>query len=181
MAEQLDLPPDREVIELAQSLRQEPHATPTTVAPAISASASTSGGDPFSSNAASSIAVLPFATLGPKSTDDDHAHWCDGLAEEMINTLLGIPAIRVVARGASFALGPTPSLASLRQELRVSHAVEGSVRRIESGVRVTVRLIETVEGHAVWWERFDCPFAESAEQQERIAQRVADRVRTLTA
>jgi TolB-like protein len=46
-------------------------------------------------------------------------------------------------------------------------------------VRVTVRLIETGDGHAVWWERFDCSLTESAKTQEHIAQRVAERVREL--
>ena len=177
MAEDLDLPPEREVVELADSLRREAHATPTDSVRVVSTSRleSVPAGTPRS------IAVLPFAALGPNHADHDHAHWSDGLAEEMINALLGVPAMRVVARGASFALGPTPSLASLRQELRVSHAVEGSVRRIDSGVRVTVRLIEASEGHAVWWERFDCSFTESMKMQEHIAHRVAERVRDLVA
>ena len=55
----------------------------------------------------------------------------------------------------------------------------GQLRRIDSGVRVTVRLIETGDGHAVWWERFDCSLTESAKTQEHIAQRVAERVREL--
>jgi TolB-like protein/DNA-binding winged helix-turn-helix (wHTH) protein len=174
LAEQLDVPADREVIELADSLRREARATAAASAPTQAPAP-----QPERPKGIQSIAVLPLAALGPNRADHDHSHWSDGLAEEMINALLGVSAMRVVARSASFALGPTPSLASLRQELRVSHAVEGSVRRIDSGVRVTVRLIETGEGHAVWWERFDCSVAESTEMQEHIAQRVAERVRAL--
>ena len=177
LAEHLDLPADREVIELADSLRREARGA-ADVAPPTPTRSPTPRAD--LRTGLQSIAVLPFAALGPNRADHDHTHWYDGLAEEMINALLAVSSMRVVARSASFSLGPTPSLASLRQELRVSHAVEGSVRRIDSGVRVTVRLIETSDGHAVWWERFDCSLTESATMQEHIAQRVAERVRELT-
>jgi TolB-like protein len=119
--------------------------------------------------------VLPLALLGPNRVPEDYHSWSEELAEEIICALLPIPELRVVARSASFALGIDPGLAILRNELRVSHAIEGSLRRTETGLRVTLRLIETSEGHALSWERFDCAL-DSESLQERIALQFAERV-----
>src|SRR5687768_1739512 len=46
-----------------------------------------------------SIAVLPFADLSPAH---DQGHFCDGLAEELINTLTRIHELRVISRAMAF-------------------------------------------------------------------------------
>src|SRR5262245_29270359 len=47
-----------------------------------------------------SIAVLPFANM---SRDVDDEYFSDGLAEEIINALVGVPGLRVIARTSAFA------------------------------------------------------------------------------
>jgi TolB-like protein len=47
----------------------------------------------------SSIAVLPFANM---SGDKENEYFGDGLAEEIINVLAGVPGIKVAARTSSF-------------------------------------------------------------------------------
>jgi TolB-like protein len=126
------------------------------------------------------VAVLPLALLGPNRVPDDFHSWSEELAEEIICALLPVQDVRVVARTASFALGVDPGLTLLRDQLGVSHAIEGSLRRTPDGLRVTLRLIETAEGHAVSWERFDCATSD-APAQERIAVQFAERVRLVVA
>jgi TolB-like protein len=120
--------------------------------------------------------VLPLALLGPNRASDDYQSWSEELAEEIICALLPMRDLRVVSRTASFELGIDPGLSMLRNELGVSHAIEGSLRRTETGLRVTLRLIETTEGHALSWERFDCGPMDSHVLQERIAGQFAERV-----
>lgn len=174
MQEELGLPADRGVLDVAEDIRRELGTAPVTPeaapveAPRREARATTR-----------SIAVLPFAILGPNRTTHDDRPWCDHLAEEMIHGLLDVAGVNVVARGASFALGPSPGLASLRDELAVSHAIEGSVRRTPSGLRVNARLIEAGEGRAIYWERFDISVSDLDAMPEVVATRFIERVRDL--
>ena len=46
-----------------------------------------------------SIAVRPFANMSP---DPDQAFFCDGVAEELIDTLAAVEGLRVVGRTSSF-------------------------------------------------------------------------------
>jgi DNA-binding SARP family transcriptional activator len=177
MAEELELPPDRDVIELAERLRREAHAPTATVA-THPVNAATTGAPRAATRSAPSVAVLPLALLGPNRVPEDFHGWSEGLAEEIISALLPAQDVRVVSRTASFALGIDPGMTLLRNELGVSHAIEGSLRKTADGLRVTLRLIETAEGHAVSWERFDCDATDSP-AQERIAVQFAERVRSV--
>jgi len=168
LAEELGVPADREVIALAETIRRDLAATPASdpAPPAPRATSTTER----------AIAVLPFAILGPNRTTESDRPWCDELADEMITALLEVPDLHVVARSASFALGPNPGLAALRGELAASHAIEGSVRRTPTGVRVNVRLIDASEGRAIVWERFDCAADEADAMPERIAAQFTNRL-----
>jgi DNA-binding SARP family transcriptional activator len=172
--EELGIAADRDVIALAESIRRD-------LTSASPESASTSQARTMSASSRKAIAVLPFALLGPNRTAHDDRPWCDELADEMITALLDVPGLEVIARTASFALGANPGLVALRERLGVSHAIEGSVRRTPSGFRVHVRLIETTDGRAVLWERFDCESREIDSMAEQVATRFAGRLsETLT-
>lgn len=173
MAEELELPPDREVIELAAKLRREAQSFGTQLGKTAEPVAARG----TSNRASPSVAVLQLALLGPNRSPDDFHSWSGELAEEIICALLPVPELRVMSRTASFALGVDPGLSLLRDELGVSHAIEGSLRKTADGLRVTLRLIETAEGHALSWQRFDCAPVD-APAQERIALQFAERVRT---
>ena len=173
MAEELELPADRDVLALAERLRREAHST--TTSPSPNAPARERGAPPVARAATArtpSVAVLPLALLGPNRVSEDYHSWSEELAEEIICALLPVPEVRVISRTASFALGIDPGLTTLRSELGVSHAIEGSLRRTDAGLRITLRLIETAEGHALSWERFDCAMIDSHALQERIARAV---------
>ena len=172
VGEELGLPADREVIELADAIRRDATAAPT-------AAVASSVPPRAHHDTIGAIAVLPFVILGPNRTPHDDLPWCEDLAEELIIALLDDGDVRVTARSASFALGPSPGLAALREHLGVSHAIEGSVRRTTTGLRVNVRLIDVALGTAVSWERFDCNAAELDAMPERIAERFVQRVREL--
>jgi DNA-binding SARP family transcriptional activator len=164
LGEELGVPADREVLQLAESIRRELATSPTEKPPAART---------VPTLTRRAVAVLPFALLGPSRTTHDDRPWCDEIADELITALLDVPQLEVVARSVSFALGPNPGLEALRSELAVSHAIEGSVRRTSTGFRVNIRLVDTSEGRAIFWERFDCVAGEA----EEIAARFCGRLR----
>ena len=170
LAEELELPPDRAVLELAETLRREP-----TASPARSASAR-----PDASSRAT-IAVLPFADLGASDGEHESRRWRDGLAEELLGALATEPGLRIAARSASFAFGHSPDLAALGTALGVSHAIEGSVRLGPASVRVHARLVEVANGRALWSERIEHALDDPHSAQDAIAAALAARVRVTLA
>ncbi|HSM04292.1 MAG TPA: FlgO family outer membrane protein [Longimicrobiales bacterium] len=120
------------------------------------------------------VAVLPFADLGPDGELDYFGH---GLAEETIATLARTSRVRVVARTTVFAAGVADrDIRSLGAWLDVDAIVEGSVRRSGSDLRVTARLVSTSNGHALWSATYDRPWGDAVGLQEEIAEAVASRL-----
>jgi TolB-like protein len=91
-----------------------------------------------------SIAVLPFVNL---SGDKEQEYFCDGLTEELLNSLAQINDLQVAARTSSFSFREHPDIATVAHKLNVAAVLEGSVRRSEHTVRVTAQLINAVTGH----------------------------------
>ena len=124
---------------------------------------------------AAGVAVLPFANLSGAPEDD---YLCEGLAEEIITALTGIPGLRVIARTSSFAVGRMGlDVCDIGARLSASSVLEGSVRRAGSRVRVTVQLVTTADGSHLWSERYDRELTDILELEDDIAAAVASRLR----
>jgi TolB-like protein/predicted Ser/Thr protein kinase len=114
-----------------------------------------------------SIAVLPFANL---SDDREQEYFSDGLAEEIINLLARIPGLQVTARTSSFAFrGKEQDVTKIAEALRVRTILEGSVRRAGNCIRVTVQLINAVDGYHLWSERYDRDLSDIFAVQDEIS------------
>ena len=104
---------------------------------------------------ANSIAVLPFADL---SEAGDQRYFSDGIAEEILNALVGVEGLRVTSRTSAFKYrGDTLSVPEIAAALSVRHLVEGSVRRSGSMVRITAQLIDSTTDTHLWSETYDRP------------------------
>ncbi|MBV8517814.1 MAG: winged helix-turn-helix domain-containing protein [Acidobacteria bacterium] len=117
-----------------------------------------------------SIAVLPFADLSPAR---DQAHFCDGIAEELINTLARLDELRVISRAAAFDFRADDDLRVLGDKLDVHHILRGSVRKADDRLRITVHLVDVRNGHHVWSEKYDRQTGDIFALQEEIAENVA--------
>ena len=118
-----------------------------------------------------SIAVLPFANL---SEDKANEYFADGLSDELLNLLSRVAGLRVVARTSSFSFkGRTASAAQIARELKVTHLLEGSVRRSGSRVRITAQLIRASDSSHVWSQSFDRDLSDIFAVQDEIAAAVA--------
>jgi TolB-like protein len=123
----------------------------------------------------SAIAVLPFADMSPARDQD---YLCEGLAEEIINALAQVDGLRVASRTASFQFrAPGADVRAVGQQLGVGTLLEGSVRKMDDCLRVTVQLIEVASGFHRWSRRFDRKFDDVFAIQDEIAERVATSLR----
>lgn len=114
-----------------------------------------------------SIAVLPFADLSPAH---DQGHFCDGLAEELINTLTRIHELRVISRAMAFDFRSDDDLRALGEKLGVEHVLRGSVRKDGERLRISVHLVDVRTGHHVLSEKYDRQAGDVFALQEEIAE-----------
>ncbi|MCK1626870.1 adenylate/guanylate cyclase domain-containing protein [Bradyrhizobium sp. 147] len=101
----------------------------------------------------SSIAVLPFQNM---SGDPAQDYFSDGITEDIITELSRFRSLFVVARNSSFSLrGKKVDVIEVGRRLGVRYVVEGSVRKAEKQIRVTVQLLDAASGKHLWGERYD--------------------------
>jgi len=117
-----------------------------------------------------SIAVLPFSNL---SADPVQEHFCDGLTEELLNVLAGLPGLRVASRTSCFAFkNKSVGLSEVAEKLQVAHVLEGSVRKSGNNIRITAQLIEVANDSHLWSETYDRQLDEIFAIQDDIATRI---------
>jgi serine/threonine-protein kinase len=116
--------------------------------------------------AMTSLAVLPFANM---SSDVDNEHFCDGLAEELLNALSKIDALKVAARTSAFSFkGKAVDIGTIARTLGVTGIVDGSIRRAGNRLRISVQLVNAADGCQVWSERYDREVRDVFELQDEI-------------
>jgi TolB-like protein/lipoprotein NlpI len=121
-----------------------------------------------------SIGVLPFLNIGG---DPANEYLSDGIAEEMIDVLARIKGLRVAARTSSFAFrGKDVDIRTIADVLGVTSLIEGSVRKSDKRIRVSVRLFDVNQGYT-WTEVFESQTENMLDMQEDIARSVAENLR----
>jgi TolB-like protein len=160
--------------------RMVPEAVPVAEAPAIqeTPAAATDPRDPailaagkFAPAPDRSIAVLPFVNM---SGNQENEYFADGLSEEILNVLTGIPDLKVTARTSSFQFkGKNADLREVGEALNVAHLLEGSVRRAGDKARITAQLIRAKDGYHLWSETYDRTLEDTFEVQTDIAESVS--------
>ena len=128
---------------------------------------------PLAGNASyESIAVLPFLDL---STEESDAYFGDGLAEELLNALAGVPDLKVAARTSSFAFrGAELDVREIGRALDVETVLEGSVRRSRDSLRVTAQLIDARTGYHLWSDDYDTSSADIFRVQDALARSIVE-------
>ena len=126
-------------------------------------------------NTQKSIVVLPFENI---SSDIENEYFADGVTEEIINALSKVEGLKVTARTTSFAYKSNPKdIRIIGNELGVSTALEGSIRKSGSRIRISTQLIRTDNGFQVWSETFDRDLTDIFELQDEISLLIADKIR----
>ena len=114
-----------------------------------------------------SIAVLPFEDM---SADEDQEYMGDGIAEELLNLLAGVPELRVISRSSSFSLkGMRIDIREVAQRFGVAYVLEGSVRTSGNTIRITAQLIDGRTDAHVWSETYERTLDDVFAIQDEIA------------
>jgi len=174
--------PDHVDSAVARALSMEPRDRFDTAISFVNALAPESrkgnGKDPGAlpvSASTKSVAVLPFTNM---SADAENEYFTDGIAEEIINALSKIQALRVASRTSSFAFkGKTEDIRDIGRKLEVGTVLEGSVRKAGNKLRIAAQLISVSDGYQLWSERYDRELEDVFAIQDDIAQNIAKALR----
>ena len=125
--------------------------------------------------ARASVAVLPFVNMSPEPEQD---YFCDGISEEIINSLTHIAGLKVIARSSVFQFkGTSFDIREVGRRLDADIVIEGSVRKAGEQLRITAQAIEAQSGYHLWSEVFRRELKDVFAIQEEIAQSVAGLLR----
>src|SRR5437773_10963499 len=122
---------------------------------------------------ANGIAVLPFENL---SDDKSDASFVDGMQDDVLTKLARIADLKVISRTSVMDYRGKRNLRQIGNDLRVSHVLEGSVRRAGTHLRLNAQLIDTRSDTHVWAEQYDRDLDDLFSIQSEIAQKVAERL-----
>jgi TolB-like protein len=119
-----------------------------------------------------SIAVLAFEDI---SEAGDLEYFADGIAEELLNLLAGIPELRVAGRTSAFSFKDSPAtIPEIGEALGVTYLVEGSVRAAADRIRITVQLVEAASDTHLFSQNYDRDFGDIFDIQDEVAAKVVD-------
>jgi len=112
------------------------------------------------------------------SRDEDGDYFSDGLAEEMLNVLSKIDGLRVAARTSAFSFkGKQTTVADIGRILNVGSILDGSVRKAGERMRISVQLVNAVDGYQLWSETYDRTMDDLFAIQDDIARSVVEEIR----
>src|SRR5437899_8047543 len=120
------------------------------------------------------IAVLPFENLSEQKEDSAFA---DGVQDDILTKLAKIADLKVISRTSVMDYRGKRNLRQIGNDLRVSHVLEGSVRRTGTHLRLNAQLIDARTDTHVWAEQYDRDVNELFAMQSEIAQKVAERLK----
>jgi TolB-like protein/tRNA A-37 threonylcarbamoyl transferase component Bud32/Tfp pilus assembly protein PilF len=121
------------------------------------------------------IAVLPFENLSEQR--EDAAAFVDGVQDDILTKLARIADLKVISRSSVMEYRDKRNVRQIGNDLRVSHVLEGSVRRIGTRLRMNAQLIDTRTDTHVWVEQYDRDLNDLFAIQSEIAQKIAGQLR----
>ena len=151
------------------------HALAAMIARSKAAQAAKVSDNPASSHstresARFSVCVLPFTNM---SGEPEQEYFSDGITEDIITDLSKASALRVIARNSAFMYkGRNVDVPKVARELKVTHVLEGSVRKAGGRVRISAQLVDSENNGHVWAERYDRDASDIFAIQDEISQAI---------
>ncbi len=128
------------------------------------------GGQSLVSTSQQSIAVLPFAN---RSSEPEHEHFADGIAEDIITDLSRFRELFVISSNSSFVYkGIASSAQQVGRELGVRNVLQGSLRIAGQRLRINVELVDASNGASIWSERYDREIEDIFDVQDELTQTI---------
>jgi TolB-like protein/predicted Ser/Thr protein kinase len=121
------------------------------------------------------IAVLPFENLSEQR--EDAAAFVDGVQDDILTKLARIADLKVISRTSVMEYRGKRNVRQIGNDLRVSHVLEGSVRRTGTRFHMNAQLIDTRTDAHVWVEQYDRDLNDLFTIQSEIAEKIAGQLR----
>ncbi len=139
-------------------------------AQAAHANGTPASGHPAKEGPRFSVCVLPFTNM---SGESEQEYFSDGITEDIITDLSKVSALRVISRNSAFMYkGKNVDVPKVARELKVSHVLEGSVRKAGGRVRISAQLVDAESNGHVWAERYDRDASDIFAIQDEISQAI---------
>ena len=123
----------------------------------------------------SSIAVLPFENLGDPKEDEAFS---SGITEDISTQLSKVSELEVRSHTSAMKYKKSEKgTKEIGRELNVAYLLDGSIRRDEDTVRITVRLIDAATDKNIWAENYDKEMRDIFTIQSDIALKIASELR----
>ncbi|HEY2142724.1 MAG TPA: protein kinase [Candidatus Udaeobacter sp.] len=116
------------------------------------------------------IAVLPFENL---SDEKQHTAFADGVQDDILTKLAKIADLKIISRTSVMEYRGKRNVRQIGNDLRVSHVLEGSVRRTGTRLHMNAQLIDARTDTHVWVEQYDRDLNDLFAIQSEVAQKVA--------
>jgi tetratricopeptide (TPR) repeat protein len=98
--------------------------------------------------------------------------------EEILSSLANVANLEVISRTTMMQYRRTPrSVADITKELRITHLLEGTVRREGTLVRMTLQLIDARDDRHLWSRTFDRKLTDVMTLQSQVAAEIAGQLR----
>jgi serine/threonine protein kinase/tetratricopeptide (TPR) repeat protein len=120
------------------------------------------------------IAVLPFENL---SDEKEHAFFADGVQDDILIKLAKIADLKVISRTSVMPYRGKQDVRQIGNTLRVSHVLEGTVRRSGGKVHINAQLVDARSDVGVWAEEYDRELNDVFAIETEVAQSIANRLR----
>ena len=121
------------------------------------------------------ICVLPFANM---SGDPDQEYFSDGITEDIITDLSKVSSLRIISRNSAFQYkGEKLDVPQLVREMKVTHVLEGSVRKAGGRVRISAQLVDCEDSGHIWAERYDRDTSDIFALQDEISRAIVRALR----
>ena len=112
------------------------------------------------------LAVLPF------QASNQHEHWGEGLADDLIAALSRFSSLAVLGRASSFPFRGESDPRRIAMNLGARFLVTGSVRVLGPHFRVSTELLDGLSGSVLWADSFDRSGADVLAMQDEIVERI---------
>lgn len=120
------------------------------------------------------IAVLPFSNQGTEETDDFFA---SGVHEDVMAKLAGVKDFRIISRASVMPYKDFEgNLKELGARLNAKYILQGTVRRWNDQIRMTVQLVDTHTDLAVWSNEYNGELKNVFELQASIATTLSEKL-----
>ncbi len=118
------------------------------------------------------IALLPFENISPDRESD---YFSDGLTEELILSLSRLKDMRVVSRTSTMQYkGTKKDIKTIGRELGARYILEGSVRKFQDDLRITVQLVDVETDAQLWAAKYKGKLADVFDIQEQVSEQIVD-------